>query len=198
MVYQQAEARDVGEGGGQGGAGEGELAEAADEQDRDGLDDLLQEERGGERRGEAQLPLDLAQRRALVDLTSSSHGAPATILHGRCEETRWMERSNGCGAGTSLIMPIRLPPFGDRFGGERRQEPRRFSLGSQNGRARGQGRDLSAFSNTSPRSRRGNLGDWSHHMSAKFSTSNGVGTETINDAVVCRTQLPVDWQGFQG
>lgn len=58
-TYQQAEAGDGGEEGGHGGAGELELAEVADEHERQQLDDVLQEVAGDERPGEVQLPPDL-------------------------------------------------------------------------------------------------------------------------------------------
>ena len=60
LAHQQAEARDAGEGGGEGGAGQRELAEVADEHDGDHLNQVLQEEPGDERPGEVQLLLDLS------------------------------------------------------------------------------------------------------------------------------------------
>ena len=71
LAHQQAEARDAGEGGGEGGAGQRELAEVADEHDGDHLNQVLQEEPGDERPGEVQLLLDLAHGRALLILASS-------------------------------------------------------------------------------------------------------------------------------
>jgi hypothetical protein len=66
LSHQQAEARDAGEGGGQGGAGQRELAKVAYEHDGDHLDRVLQEEPKDERPGEVQLLLDLPHCRALL------------------------------------------------------------------------------------------------------------------------------------
>jgi hypothetical protein len=86
-VHKQTEARDAGEGGGQGGAGQRELAEVADEHDGDHLHHVLQEEADDERPGEVQLLLDLGEHRALLAAASSLVGAlggKELFLHAPC------------------------------------------------------------------------------------------------------------------
>ena len=88
-TYQQAESGDGGEGAGHGGAGEGQLAEVADEHDGDHLDEVLHQAAGDERPGQPQLPLHLvAHGQALVLPELLAHRAPreerfleACLLH---------------------------------------------------------------------------------------------------------------------
>ena len=90
--HQQAEARDAGEGGGQGRAGQRELAEVADEHDGDHLDQVLQEEPDDERPGKVQLLLRLAHRQRqallLLLLLASSYPVKKLFRGRRCAQQR--------------------------------------------------------------------------------------------------------------
>ena len=63
VAYEKAVARDIGEGGGEGSAGEGELAEVANEHDGGHVDDVLQHAAGDDRPRQPHQPLRLRRRR---------------------------------------------------------------------------------------------------------------------------------------
>ncbi len=83
-AYEKAEAGDVGERRGEGGAGELELAEVADEHDGHHLDRVPQHEAGHQRPGETQQPLHLRRRRrhgSVLAISAASDGEQ-WLLHG--------------------------------------------------------------------------------------------------------------------
>jgi len=65
-AYEKAVARNIGEGGGEGSAGEGELAEVANEHDGRHVDDVLQHAAGDDRPRQTHQPLRLRRRRRLA------------------------------------------------------------------------------------------------------------------------------------
>lgn len=62
-AYEKAVSRDIGEGGGEGSAGEGELAEVANEHDGRHVDGVLQHAAGDDRPRQPHQPLRLRRRR---------------------------------------------------------------------------------------------------------------------------------------